>query len=322
MFKGKNVLVAGGVGFIGINLIERLLDLGACVRATIHKKPAVLTDKRIEYVACDLVKMTDCKKLVADMDYVFMCAANTSGAAVMAATPLVHVTPNVVMNAQILEAAYLAQVKKFVFISSSVVYPPTGDAAAGEDMMSLAEDPFDTYFGAAWMKRYAEILCRLYSEKLKKTMPTVVVRPSNIYGPYDKFDPATSHVMAATIVKVVERDVPIQVWGTGNDIRDLIYVDDFVNGLLLATEKMNTYDPINIASGKGYSIKELLDITLRLDGYENAEVTYDPTKPSMIPVRLFDTSKARRILEFETKIDIEEGIRRTIKWYREKTKGK
>ena len=98
MFNGKNVLVAGGTGFIGINLIKRMLTLGANVRATIHRKASVLQDSRINYVTCDLLSMEDCKKVVADMDYVFMCAANTLGAAVIVSILLVHVTLNIIMN--------------------------------------------------------------------------------------------------------------------------------------------------------------------------------------------------------------------------------
>src|SRR3972149_5498979 len=133
MFKGKNVLVAGGSGFVGVNLIRRLLDLNAGVRATLHKKGPIIRDDRIEYVRCDLLNMEDCKKVVRDMDYVFMCAANTSGAAVIASTPLVHVTPNIIMNSQILEASYFAGVKKFVFLSSNAAYPPTGNMSVWKD---------------------------------------------------------------------------------------------------------------------------------------------------------------------------------------------
>ena len=135
MFSGKNVLVAGGTGFVGINLIQRMLALGARVRATIHRKAPVIQDGRIDYVACDLLSMEDCRKVVRDMDYVFMCAANTSGAAVIAATPLVHVTPNIVMNAQLMEASYFAGVKKFIFLSSNAAYPPSGDRYVREEEM-------------------------------------------------------------------------------------------------------------------------------------------------------------------------------------------
>jgi GDP-L-fucose synthase len=271
MFEGENVLVAGGTGFVGVNLINRLLSLGANVRATIHRKDPVILDERIEYVKCDLTRMEDCKKVVSDMDYVFLCAASTSGAAVIQSTPLVHVTPNIVMNAQMLEAAYFAKVKKFVWLSSNAAYPPSEDRPVKEEEL-LDGDPYETYFGVAWMKRYTEILCMMYSEKLKNPMTTVVLRPSNIYGPYDDFDFATSHVMAAQIRKVIERHDPIEVWGTGNDVRDLIYIDDFIDAVILATEKIETYNPLNIALGKGYSIKEILQMILEVDGY----TVYDP----------------------------------------------
>ena len=250
------------------------------------------------------------------MDHVFLCAANTSGAAVIASTPLVHVTPNIIMNAQMLEAAYLAKVQKFVFLSSNAAYPPSADRFVREEEM-FDGDPYDIYFGVAWMKRYTEILCRLYMEKLKNPMRTVVVRPSNIYGPYDDFDFATSHMMSATIRKVVERQNPIKVWGTGDDIRDLIYIDDFIDGLVLAADKINTFDPVNLAYGQGYSIKELLNICLEEEGYQGAVVEYDASKPSMIPVRLIDTSKAERLLGFKARTGIREGIRMTMDWYRE-----
>ena len=319
MWNGKKVLVAGGNGFIGANLILRLLSLGAKVRATIHKNAPRINNDNIEYVKSDLLKMDDCKKASEGMDQVFMCAANTSGAAVIASTPLVHVTPNIVMNAQMLEAAYLAKVKKFIFISSSVVYPPSGADPVKEDE-GFNGEPYDIYYGAAWMKRYSEILCKLYSQKLKPTMPAIVVRPANIYGPYDDFDFKTSHVMAATLRKVVERNDPIQVWGTGDDVRDLIYIDDFIDGLILTAEKIDTFDPVNIAYGKGYSIKELLKIALDIEKYTNAKIVFDTSKPSMIPIRLFDTAKAERLLGFKAKTDIREGIVKTINWYKQQLK--
>ena len=315
MFSGAKVLVAGGTGFIGMNLINRLSSLGANVRATIHRKDPVILDERIGYVRCDLTKMEDCRKVVSDMDYVFLCAANTSGAAVIQSTPLVHVTPNIVMNAQMLEAAYFANVKKFVWLSSNAAYPPSGDRPVKEEEL-LDGDPYETYFGVAWMKRYTEILCRMYSEKLKNPMATVVLRPSNIYGPYDDFEFETSHVMAALIRRVVERHDPIEVWGTGDDIRDWIYIGDFIDAMMLAVEKIESYNPINIGLGKGYSIKQALQIILEVDGYTDAKIEFNPSKPSMIPIRLIDTTKAETTLGFKAKIGLREGIRKTIEWYR------
>lgn len=313
MFKDVNILVAGGTGFIGTNLINRLLSLGVNVRTTIHERKPIIIDSRVEYMDCNLLNMDDCKKVVKDIDYVFMCAANTSGAAIMAYTPLVHVTTNIIMNSQILDASYIHKIKKFIFISSSAAYPPSGDVPIKENEM-FNGDPYSTYFGVGWMKRYTEILCRLYSE-LKEPMKTLVIRPSNVYGPYDKFDPSVSHVMAATIRKVVERHNPIQIWGTGNDIRDFIYIDDFIDGLLLATEKIDKFDAINIASGSSHSIKDILQIALEIYGYSNAKVSYDSTKPSMIPIMLVNIEKAERLLGFKARTDIREGIKRTIEWY-------
>ncbi len=302
---------------MGVNLVRRLLSLGVHLRATLHRKEPVITDERIEYVNCDLLKMEDCHRAVKDIDYVFMCAANTSGAAVMAKTPLVHVTPNIIMNSQMLEASYFAKIKKFIWLSSSAAYPPSGDRPVKEDVM-FNGDPYDTYFGVGWMKRFTEILCRLYSEKLRDPMTTVVLRPSNIYGPYDDYDFATSHMMAATIRKIVERHSPIKVWGTGNDIRDLIYIDDFIDALILAAEKINTFDAINIGLGKAYSIKQILHMTCEVDGYTGPQIVYDTSKPSMIPVRLIDTSKARKLLGFKPRVDLREGIAKTIEWYKKR----
>lgn len=321
MFENRQVLVAGGAGFVGVNLIIRLLSLGAKVRATLHRRGPIVRDERIDYVWCDLLDMEDCHRTVEGMDYVFMCAANTSGAAVIASTPLAHVTPNIIMNAQLLEASHSAKVNKFVFLSSNAAYPPSDDRHVKEEEM-FDGDPYETYFGVGWMKRYTEILCRMYAEKLKNPMKTVVIRPSNIYGPYDDFEFATSHVMAATLRKVVERHNPIEVWGSGNDVRDLIYIDDFVDALMLAAEKIDVFDPINIGLGKGYTVKEILSMALEIEGYSNADVRYDASKPSMIPVRLIDVSKAEKVLGFRARTGVKEGIAKTIGWYKEHLDGR
>jgi GDP-L-fucose synthase len=231
----------------------------------------------------------------------------------------VHITPNVLINTLMLEAAHRAKVAKFCFISSGAAYPPTADRPVREAEM-FDGDPHDVYFAAGWMKRYAEILCRTYAEKIAQPMPTVVVRPSNVYGPYDKFDFNVSHVTAALIRRVIERQTPLEVWGTGADIRDLIFVDDFIEGLLAAFATPQPHLAINICSGTGHSVRQILQKILIADGYEDADVRYDPTRPSTIPVRLMDNAAARRLLGFEAKTSLEEGLRRTIQWYRKTTK--
>jgi GDP-L-fucose synthase len=218
-----------------------------------------------------------------------------------------------------LEAAYFGKVKKFIWLSSNAAYPPSDDRAIKEDEM-FNGDPYEKYFGVAWMKRYTEVLCRMYSEKLKDPMLCVVIRPSNIYGPYDDFDFATSHVMSALIRRVVERHDPFEVWGTGEDVRDWIYIDDFIDAVILAAEKINAYDPINIGLGEGHTINEALKIMLDVDGFNDAKVVYDTTKPSMIPKRLIDISKAEKVLGFKPKTSLKEGINKTIEWYKKNSK--
>jgi len=144
----------------------------------------------------------------------------------------------------------------------------------------------------------------------------VVIRPSNVYGPYDKFDFGRSHVTAATLRKVADRHDPIEVWGTGDDVRDLIYVDDFIDGVMKAVDADTDYLAVNIAAGQGYTVKQVLQTLLEVDGYTNADVTYDPSKPQMIPIRLIDTKLAEEQLGFHATTTLSEGLRRTLAWYR------
>jgi GDP-L-fucose synthase len=255
----------------------------------------------------------DCRRVCEDMEYVFLCAANTSGAAVMEKTPLAHLTPNLIMNARMLEAAYAAGVKKTLFISSNTVYPVSDQPVKEEDVKN---EFFDKYFIVAWMKRFTEIMCEMYATKIRKPMQMVIVRPANAYGPGDKFDWETSHVLPAMIRRVVERHDPIRVWGDGRDVKDFIYVDDLVDGMLLAMEKIDGFEPINLASGREHRLRDMLDTIITLDGYSNAKVEYDTSKPTMIPKRLIDPSKAKQVLGFEATTPIETGLKRTIDWYR------
>jgi GDP-L-fucose synthase len=318
-YSSKRVLVTGGAGFVGSNLIERLLDLGAVVTATLYKKPVVIQDKRIAYLKCDLRNPEDCRLAVKDIDYVFMCAANTSGAKVMATTPLVHLTPNILMNVNMLEASYEARVEKFLFMSSNTVYP-LNDYAVKED--DVTNEFYKSYYIVAWMKRFTEIVCDMYSTKIQKPMKTVVVRPGNLYGPRDKFDWEKSKVIPALIRRAVERQSPFVVWGDGMDLKDFLYIDDYIDGMLSAMEKLEEFQPVNIASGKPVRIREVLSTILQASNYEDAIVEYDTTKPTMIPKRLIDISLAKDKLGWEPKISLRDGIKRTVNYYKETFKNK
>src|SRR3989338_6847500 len=131
------------------------------------------------------------------------------------------------------------------------------------------------------MKRFTELCCEMYSTKIKNPMKTVVVRPANIYGEFDDFEWETSHVIPALIRKFVERHNPVEVWGDGLDLKEFIYVQDFIDGMLLAMEKQDGFDPINIAVGKPCTVREVIDVIKKAAGYEDAKVIYDETKPTM-----------------------------------------
>lgn len=317
MFQNAKVLIAGGSGFVGTNLILKMLDLGADVYATVHRKPLQITDDRIHIVPADLLKPEDCINTARGMDYIFMCAANTSGAAVMENTPLAHVVPNVIMNTNMLDAAYQAKVKKFLFISSNTVYPPYEHPVKEEE--AFTGELFEKYFCVGWMKRFAEIECEMYAAKIKNPMKIVVVRPGNLYGEYDDFEWETSHVLPALIRKVVERHAPVEVWGDGKDQKDFLYIKDFIDGVVLAMEKMDSFAPINLANGASISVREALDVIARTDHYDDMQVKYSTDKPSMIPVRRISAEKAEQVLGFKARTPFEEGIANTVKWYRKQT---
>ncbi|MBT3360324.1 MAG: NAD-dependent epimerase/dehydratase family protein [Rhodospirillales bacterium] len=315
MLDGSKILVAGGSGFIGQNLVRRLSADGHSVRATFNSHRPHDPPKGVEFIQADLRNSAECEKAVAGMDIVFMCAAVTSGAAVIRGTPLAHVTPNVVMNTQILEAAHRASIQRFVFLSTGCVYPQGGDHEFCESEV-LDGPPPDCYFAAGWMKRYGEILCRTYAEKVSHGMNCTVVRPANIYGPGDKFNFQTSHVTAALIRKVLERKVPVEVWGNGEDIRDVIYIDDFIDGLIAAARHPASYFEVNIASGRGYSVDEILRTAIEVDRFTDVDIRFCPDKPSTVSSLRFDTTIAKRELGFEARVSLDDGIGRTLAWLR------
>ena len=307
-------MVTGGAGFVGVNLIKRLLDEGADIRATLHINKPVLNDNRIEYFYGDLRIEENCQKAVAGVDYVFMCAANTSGAKVMATTPLVHLTPNILMNMQMLQAAYTARVKKFLFISTNTVYPLTDFPVKESD---VTNNFYESYHIVAWMKRFTEIVCEMYSNRIKEPMKTIVVRPGNLYGPYDKFDWEKSKVIPAIMRRAIERHDPFEVWGDGMDLKDFLYIDDCIDGLMLAMEKLEEFEPINVASGIPVTIRDVLTQILKSADYDDADVQYDSSKPTMIPKRMIDISLAKEKLGFEPKVSLQDGIHKTVQWYKE-----
>ena len=315
MFENSSILVTGGSGFVGLNLIKRLIrENPKIIRSTYHKKIPTFYHPLVQYSQSDLTDKYSCKAITTGMDYVFMCAAVTSGAGVMDTIPLSQVTPNVIMNALLLEAAYENKIKKFQFLSSTTVYPDVDYPVREEDF--LKGELFDKYFCVAWMKIFSEMMCNMYSSKIRKPMPVVVVRPGNIYGEEDDFEWETSHAIPALMRRIIERHDPISVWGDGSDVKDFTHISDIIEGMVLAMKKIDTFNPINIASGTQSTLKEILEMMLEIDGYQNANIEYDLSKPTMIPKRLVSIEKAGRLLGYEPQIGLREGLTRTMNWYR------
>ena len=313
--KIRNILVTGGSGFVGTNLLIKLsksqeFKLYSNSYSNINFKKIL----GVNYVKSDLENLEDCREICKNIDTVIMCAANSSGAAMMEKNPLIHLSPNIRMNINMVEAAYEAGVKKFIFISSNTVYPQVDFSVKEED---ASFDFFEKYFVVGWMKRFSEVIMEIYSKKIKlNKMVTIVVRPGNLYGPYDKFDTEKSKVIPSLIRKVVERQNPLLVWGDGNDLKDFLYIDDFVDALVEIVNKVNEYMVLNVASGNGVTIKQILDIILKIEKAENLKINFDISMPTMIPRRLINVAKAKKIINFNSKISLEEGLRRTISWYK------
>ena len=310
----SNILVTGASGLIGSNLVKRITsDYNAQLYSVYHTSPLLNNEKN--YFEGDLLDAEFCGAITKGQDIVFHCAAKSYGAAVMENDPMLLVKDNIIMNINMLEACHRNGVKKFVWLASTTGYPNTAEAVT-EDMMFTGE-PFEKYYAVGWVKRYTEVLCKLFSEKLKKSLPCVVLRPTNIYGPNDKLDPSKSHVLSALMRKVILQQNPIEVWGNGQDLKDVLYVDDMVNAIILAAEKIDKFEQFNIGLGKTYTVLELLEMIKQVANYE-APYRLIPTGPSMIPVRRVNIEKAQRVLGWSPQTETMDGIRKMYLWMKSK----
>ena len=308
-YKNKKVLVTGGTGFVGTNFVEALLQRGAKIRVPIHERTLKVGKGKIEEMPADLRNLDDCLNVMEDIDIVCHCAGPVTNAAISA--PIDHIVANLVLCSRVLQGAWKKNVDRAVIFSSHTGYPAYEHPVKEEEYW--IEDPHPFYFGYGWMRRYLEIIGRFTTSK--SDTKVAIVRPSAPYGIWDNFDLETCHVIPALIRKAVEHQDPYEVWGTGEEVRDFIYIKDFVNGSLALLEKNPNADPTNIAYGKSVKIKEVVDIILKAANYEDAKVIYNSSKPTAIPKRMIDNSKARKSLGFNPQYTLEEGLTETVKWY-------
>ncbi|MBI4707658.1 MAG: NAD-dependent epimerase/dehydratase family protein [Candidatus Omnitrophica bacterium] len=308
----KKVLICGATGFIGRNLTEHFSKKGGYEVYAVYNKRSPWWGKEILSVHADLINPQEVNSAVKDMDIIIQAAATTSGVQDIMNRPYIHVTDNAVMNSFIFRAAHEYKVKHVVFFSCSVMYQSSDSPVREEDFNG---NIFPKYFGVGWTKVYIEKMAEFYS-RLGHTKFTVI-RHSNIYGPYDKFDLERSHVFGATITKVLTaKNNGITIWGKGEEERDLLYVDDLVNFVALALEKQqNLFELVNVGYGRAISVIELVQKIIKLSG-KKLSIEHDLSKPT-IPTHLcLDISKAKRIYNWEPQISLDLGIQKTIDWYK------
>lgn len=311
----QRVLVCGSTGFIGRNIATALADCGEYeVYGTHFKRPAI-DHPDVTAVYADLTQVEDVDKAVKGMDIVIQAAATTSGAGDIVNRPYVHTTDNAVMNSLILRSAYDNNISRLLFFSCTIMYTSSKYPIKESDF-SLSDPIPPQYFGAAWTKLYIEQMCEFFS-RLGRTKFTVM-RHSNIYGPHDKYDLKRSHVFGATMTKVMtNEDGKLSVWGPGTEERDLLHVDDLVAFVKVAMERQEAeFDIVNVGLGKAVSIKDLVD---KIIGHSGKAITieHDLSKPH-IPTKIcLDISKAKSDYGWEPKISLDEGIKKTMQWYRD-----
>ena len=314
-WPGRSVLVTGGAGFIGSHLVELLVAAGARVRVMGRLQKGSLDNlaavrDRVELLPGDVTDLAAARRAAQGQDVVMHLAAKLTGIAYNVGHSGDMFYQNALVNLQMMEAARMEGVERYLCVSSACVYRRTAPVPTGEDQ-GFVGDPEPTNFGYGWSKRLAEVQARAYA--MQYPMQVAIVRPYNAYGPRDDFAWATSHVIPATIRKVLEHD-KVVVWGDGSQLRTFVHARDVARGMMLAVEHHPRPEPINLSSDELVSIRDLVLTVRRLAG-RDVPVEFDTGQPSGQAVRQADLTLARRLLSYEAQVSLEDGLRETIDWY-------
>ena len=306
MFKNQKVLVTGGGGMIGRSLVEMLYNKGAKITIADLTEPIGLP-KDVNYLKVDLRYFDQCEKICSGMDYVFNLVGVKGSPKMCAEQPVDFMVPMLQFNTNMMEAAARANVKWYLFTSSVGVYAPA-DVFKEDSVWSTMPSPNDRFAG--WAKRIGELQAEAYGIQYGNKNISIV-RPANVYGAYDNFNPANAMVIPSLVRKAQENKV-LEVWGDGSAVRDFIHADDVAKGMIFAVENQIT-EPINLGSGKGYSIKQVVEMVVKHCG-KDLPIKWLTDKPSGDALRLFDMTRAKSY-GFDISVDLDEGIKRTTDWF-------
>jgi len=313
-YRARRVLVTGGTGTIGIPLVARLAALGADVTVAAldpPKQARVVLGSGVRFVQADLTDPSACRRVTAGQEYVFNLVGikGSVGIGVMRAAS--YFVPMMLFNTHMMDAAFRSGVRRYLVVSSICAYPPA-ELHLEDNLWNGLPRQGDRYAGIA--KRVAEIQGETYLHEYGWDAVRIV-RPANVYGPFDDFEPATAQVIPALIRRMLDGEDPVQVWGDGSVVRDFIYSEDVADGMLLALERALPCEAVNLGSGRPCTIREVAECIASLMP-RPPRLSWDTTKPAGDPVRLLSLERARARLGFEPRTSLASGIGRTIAWYR------
>jgi GDP-L-fucose synthase len=302
---GKRVAVTGGSGFLGSHVVARLEQRGADV--------FVPRSRKYDLVAIDAVR-----SFYADArpEIVVHLAAQVGGIGANRENPGKYFYDNLMMGVQLIEEARHRGVDKFVAVGTVCAYPKmTPVPFCEDDLWSGYPEETNAPYGLA--KKMLLVQAQAYRQQYG--FGAIYLLPVNLYGPRDNFDPASSHVIPALVKKCMDAAesgaAEIEVWGSGTASREFLYVDDCAEGIVLATERYEDVDPVNLGAGREITIRDLVSTIARLTGFRGA-IRWDASKPDGQPRRCLDVSRAAERFDFRAQTDFEDGLRRTIDWYR------